>query len=143
MAIDLDSSARAAGVAGCALIGASLVGGVISVVTGVNTWANAWTAEATLAAPWPMLLLQAAATGAAVQRRRVVAMVGSGLLAATALVSSISGFFDGQLGRADLGTGHVVGQIVFVAVAWATVVVAAVRLWRLARQRQTMPAKAS
>ncbi len=69
-------------------------------------------------------------------------MVGSGLLAATALVSGISGFFDGQLGRADLGTGHVVGQIVYVAVAWATVVVAAVRLWRLARQRRTMPAEA-
>ena len=74
--------------------------------------------------------MQAAATVAAVQRRRGVAMVGSGLLAATAVVSGISGFFDGQLGREDLGTGHVVGQVVFVTVAWATAVVAVVRLWR-------------
>ena len=142
MAIDVDSNARAAGVAGCALIGASLVGGVNSVATGVNTWANAWTAEATLAARWPMLRLQAAATVAAVQRRRVVAMVGSGLLAATALVSGMPGFFDGQVGRADLGTGHVVGQILFVTVAWATVGIAIVRLRRLAQHRRTWPAEA-
>ena len=133
MAMDLDPSARAVGTAGGALIGASLLGGVVSVLTGVNTWANAWTAEATLAAPWPMLVLQAAATVAAVQRRRGVGMVGSGLLAATAVVSGISGFFDGQLGREDLGTGHVVAQVVFVTVAWATAVVAVVRLWRLRR----------
>ena len=133
MAIDVDPTARAVGVAGVALIGGSLVGGVVSVVTGVNTWANAWTAEATLAAPWPMLLLQAAATAAAVQRRRGVAMVGSGVLAATAVVSGISGFFDGQLGREDLGGGHVAGQIVFVTIAWATAAVAAARLWRLRR----------
>ena len=76
MAMDLDPSARAVGTAGGALIGASLLGGV---------------------------------------------------------VSGISGFFDGQLGREDLGTGHVVGQVVFVTVAWATAVVAVVRLWRLRR----------
>ena len=133
MAIDADPGARAAGVAGGVLIASSLVGGAVSVLTGVNTWANAWTAEATLAAPWPMLVLQAAATSAAVQRRRVVALVGAGLLAATAAVSGISGFFDGQLGREDLDTRHVVGQVVFVTVAWATVVIAAVRLWRLRR----------
>ncbi len=34
---------------------ASLLGGVASVMAGTNTWANAWTADATLAAPWPML----------------------------------------------------------------------------------------
>ena len=68
-------------------------------------------------------------------------MVGSGLLAATAVVSGISGFFDGQLGREDLGAGHVVGQIVFVTVAWATAVVAAVRLWRLSRLDGQWPAR--
>jgi len=142
MTIDADPTARAAGVAGVALIGGSLVGGVISVLTGVNTWADAWTAEATLAAPWPMLLVQAAATVAAVQRRRIVAMVGSGLLVATAVVSGISGFFDGQLGLEDLGAWHVVGQIVFVTVAWATAIVATVRLWRLSRRRRSVAAEA-
>jgi hypothetical protein len=133
MAIDVDPTARAVGLAGVALIGGSVVGGVVSVVTGVNTWANAWTAQATLAAPRPMLLMQAAATAAAVQRRRSVAMVGSGVLAAAAVVSGISGFFDGQLGREDLGSGHVVAQLMFVTIAWATAVVAALRLWRLRR----------
>jgi len=75
---------RAVGVAGAALIGASLAGGAVSVLAGVNTWSNARTAEATLATPWPMLLLQTAATLAAVQRRRKVATAGAGVLALTA-----------------------------------------------------------
>ena len=77
----------------------------MSVLTGVfNTWANAWTAEATLAAPWPMLVLQAAATVAAVQRRRGVAKVGSGLQPRPPWCRH-SGFFDGQLGREDRAPG--------------------------------------
>ena len=63
-------SARAVGAAGAALVAASLVGGAVSVAAGTNTWATAWTSQATLAAPWPMLLVQAGATVAAVQSRR-------------------------------------------------------------------------
>ena len=37
-------------------------GGAVSVAAGVNEWSTAWTDEATLAAPWPMLLVQAGAT---------------------------------------------------------------------------------
>jgi hypothetical protein len=122
---------RAIGVAGAVLVGSSLLGGVASVLAGTNTWANAWTAEATLAAPWPMLLVQTAATCAAIQRRRPVALAGTVLLGVTAAVAGISGFFDGQLGRKDLGAGIVAGQICYVLVAWATVVVAGVRLWML------------
>lgn len=121
------TSARKVGVAGAALVASSLVGGAVSVFSGTNTWGNAWTAEATLAAPWPMLLLQAASTVAAVKRRRRYALLGSGLLAVTAGVAGISGFFDGQLGRPDLSAGYVTAQVGYVTVAWATVVVAGLR----------------
>jgi hypothetical protein len=111
------NSARAVGVAGAALVAASLVGGAVSVAAGVNTWSTAWTSRATLAAPWPMLLVQAAATGAAAQSRRWPAIVGSTLLGVSAAVSGISGFFDGQLGRPDLGAGYVAAQVGYVVVA--------------------------
>jgi hypothetical protein len=125
------ASARGVGVAGAALVGSSLLGGAASVLAGTNTWANAWTAEATLAAPWPMLLAQAAGTCAATSRRRGVAQAGSVLLGVTAAVAGISGFFDGQLGRADLSAWQVAGQICYVVVAWVTAAVAGVRLWKL------------
>ena len=131
MKLRKDASARGVGVAGAALVGSSLLGGVASVLAGSNTWTNAWTAEATLAAPWPMLLAQTAATCAAISRRRRVARVGSVLLGVTAAVAGISGFFDGQLGRADLSTWQVAAQICYVAVAWATAAVAGIRLWKL------------
>jgi len=131
MAVSNDGYARATGVAGAALICGSLVGGAVSVMAGTNTWANAWTAHATLAAPWPMLLVQTAATCAAIQRRRSVARVGSVLLGVTAAVAGVSGFFDGQLGRPDLSTWQVAAQVCYVVVAWGTAVVAGVRVWKL------------
>ena len=139
MAVRNDGFARATGVAGAALICGSLVGGVASVMAGTNTWANAWTADATLAAPWPMLLVQTAATCAAIQRRRSVARVGSVLLGVTAAVAGVSGFFDGQLGRADLSTWQVAAQVCYVVVAWGTAVVAGVRVWKL-RSREPVSA---
>ena len=131
MTLRKDASARAVSVAGAALVASSLLGGAASVLGGTNTWTNAWTAEATLAAPWPMLLAQTAATCAAISRRRPVARVGSVLVGVTAAVAGISGFFDGQLGRADLSTWQVAAQICYVVVAWATAAVAGIRLWKL------------
>lgn len=92
-----DNSARAVGAAGAALVAASLIGGAVSVAAEVNAWSTAWTVQATLAAPWPMLLIQACATVAAVQSRRWPATVGSAVLGLSAALSGISGFFDGQL----------------------------------------------
>jgi hypothetical protein len=40
------NSARAVGAAGVALVAASLIGGAVSVVAGVNTWSTAWTSQA-------------------------------------------------------------------------------------------------
>jgi hypothetical protein len=127
------NSARAVGVAGAALVAASLVGGATSVAAGVNTWTTAWSSRATLAAPWPMLLLQAGATVAASWPRQRPATVGSALLGLAAAVSGISGFFDGQLARPDLGSGFVAAQIGYVVVAWLTVAGAAYRLWAVRR----------
>jgi hypothetical protein len=127
------NSARAVGVAGAALVAASLVGGAVSVAAGVNTWSTAWSSQATLAAPWPMLLVQAGATVAAAWPRRRPAVLGSTLLGVSAAVGGISGFFDGQLARPDLGTGYVVAQVGYVVVAWATVAAAVYRLWAIRR----------
>ena len=135
MAVTRDAPARLVGVAGAALIASSLVGGAASVLAGENTWANAWSAEATLAAPWPMLLLQTAATVAAIRPQRVAAIVGSSLLGLSAAVAGISGFFDGQLGRADLSRVYVAAQIGYVVVAWLAVAAAGVRLRQLLRSR--------
>ena len=138
MPIGTRDHARIVGVTGAALIGSSIVGGIASVLAGTNTWANAWTAEATLAAPWPMLVAQTSASIAAVQRRRGLALAGSIVLGLTAAVAGISGFFDGQLARSDLGTGHVAGQIAYVVVAWATVAVAVLRTAALRRNRSLL-----
>ena len=73
--------------------------------------------------------------GRAVQRRRGLALAGSVVLGLTAAVAGISGFFDGQLARSDLGSWHVAGQIAYVVVAWATVVVAGLRVAALRRSR--------
>jgi hypothetical protein len=128
-------SARAVGGAGAALVAASLVGGAVSVGAGVNSWSTAWSSQATLAAPWPMVLVQLGATVAAVQsRRRPAAIVGSSVLGLAAAVSGISGFFDGQLGRSDLGPGYVWAQVGYVAVAWLAVGCAVGRLWNLLRR---------
>jgi len=135
MAVIRDAHARLIGVAGAALVASSVVGGVASVLAGTNTWATAWTAEATLAAPWPMLVLQTAATIAAVRPQRVAAIVGASLLGLSAGVAGISGFFDGQLARADLGRWFVAAQIGYVVVAWLTVLAAGLRLRQLLRNR--------
>jgi hypothetical protein len=124
-------SARAEGAAGAALVAASLVGGAVSVATGTNTWATAWTSQATLAAPWPMLLVQAGATVLAVQSERRLSVIGSSVLGLGAAVSGVSGFFDGQLGRSDLGPGYVAAQVGYIVVAWLTVAAAGARLWSL------------
>jgi hypothetical protein len=135
MATELDPGVRRLGLAGAALVGCSVVGGIVSVVSGVNTWSSAWTSEATLAAPWPMVVVQGLFTVAAVGTRRRPAIAGSLVLGLSAAVAGISGFFDGQLGRSDLGAGYVAMQLVYVVVAWATAFLAAARLRHLAKSR--------
>ena len=127
------AGARDLALAAGALVLASLVGGVVSVLLDENTWSDAWTAEATLAAPWPMLLVQAGAAWAAVRGGRRLAVAGCAVLALAALLTGVSGFFDGQLGKEGLGPGYVAMQLVFVVVAAAVLVLAARRLRALRR----------
>jgi hypothetical protein len=128
-------SRRLVGSAGAALVAASLIGGAVSVSAGVNTWSTAWSNQATLAAPWPMLVVQAGATAAAASPRRWPAILGSTLLGVSAALSGISGFFDGQLARPDLGAGYVAAQIGYVVVAWIAVAAAVYRLLTVRRMR--------
>ena len=130
-----EPSRRRVAIAGGALVAASLLGGAVSVAAGVNSWSTAWTSEATLAAPWPMLALQAIASVAAASSRRRPAVAGSTVLGLSGSVAAVSGFFDGQLGRSDLGPGYVAAQVGYLVVAVLTVVLATQRLFALRRRR--------
>jgi hypothetical protein len=82
---------------------------------------------------WPMLLIQACATVAAVQRRRWLATIGSAILGFSAALSGISGFFDGQLARSDLDGVYVMAQVSYIV---GLAVAAAIgRIWAIQRGR--------
>ena len=81
-----------------------------------------------------MILVQSCGTVAAVSPKRWPAVLGSAVLGLSAAVSGISGFFDGQLGRADLGAGYVAAQVGYVVVAWLAVAAAGYRLLRALRR---------
>jgi hypothetical protein len=66
---------------------------------------------------------------------RRTARVAAGLLSAACLVSVASGFFDGQLARADLSGGEVAFQFWLLAVTGALGVLALVRAVRGPREQ--------
>lgn len=133
------NSGRAVGIAGAALVVASLIGGAVSVSAGVNTWSTAWSSQATLAAPWPMLLVQTGATVMAARPGRRIATIGAAVLGLSAALGGISGFFDGQLARPDLGAGYVAAQVGYVVVAWLTAAAAVYRLVAIRSARLREP----
>jgi hypothetical protein len=106
---------------------ADAVGGVISVITDVNTWGEAWSTEALLAAPWPMCVAQVLLTWLAVRRESRLALVAAGLLALACLVSVISGFIDGGLGNDELAGWMVAYQGLLLTVTGILGLVAAAR----------------
>ncbi len=85
-----------------ALLLTDLVGGLVSVASGVNTWGEAWGSKALLAAPVPMLVVQVLLTYVAVKFAGRRAAVAAALLAVACFVSVISGFFDGGIGNDEL-----------------------------------------
>jgi hypothetical protein len=113
------------------LVAIDLVGGVVAVGSGVNTWSEAWGPAALLAAPAPMVvgqvLLTLVGVGVFPRVRAGWSAAASVLLALACLVSVASGFFDGGLGHRDLTSG-LVGYQVFLLVATATV--GGVAAWR-------------
>jgi hypothetical protein len=105
---------------------ADLVGGLLSVATGVNTWADAWGSTALLAAPVPMVVAQAVLTWVAVTRGPRATVVACVLVALACFLSVVSGFFDGGLGN-DALTPALSAYQAFLLVATGVLGVAAVR----------------
>jgi hypothetical protein len=97
-----------------------VVGGLVAISDGVNRGMQAWGSTARLAAPWPMVLVQVAATAVAITARRAVARPAAALLSVLCLVSAVSGFFDGGLGAPGLLRRHVALQVVLVC--WTALV---------------------
>jgi hypothetical protein len=94
-----------------AVVWADLAGGVWDIAAGRSTLASAWGPDATLCAPWPMIAFQFVAVTVAVRSPRLPGRIAAGLLATACAVSVASGFFDGQLARADLTPAEVAFQV--------------------------------
>jgi len=107
-------------VAMAALVVTDLVGGLLAVAAGVNTWAEAWWTDALLAAPVPMIVVQVLLTAVAVRSSTRSAVAAAVLLALACLVSVVSGFFDGGLGN-DALTPALSAYQVFLLVVTAVV----------------------
>ena len=121
------------------LVATDLVGGVLAVLSGVNTWSEAWGPAALLAAPAPMVLGQVLLTLVAVESSGGVSPrwggCGGVLLALACLVSVVSGFFDGGLGNPELTAALVAYQVLLLAVTAAVGLLAAWRAVVLLRRR--------
>ena len=118
------------------LLGLDVVGGLLAVASGVNTWGEAWGGKALLAAPVPMILGQVLLTWLATRTSRRSAAVAAGLLAAACLVSVVSGFFDGGLGNDELTPALTAFQALLLAVTGVTGLLAAARAVEVTRDRK-------
>ncbi len=119
------------------LFGVDLAGGLLAVGAGVNTWSEAWGGKALLAAPLPMIAVQALLVAVAARRSGRAAMVACGLLATACLVSVASGFFDGGLGNDELTPGLAAFQVFLLVVTGGVGVLALLRLRELAGAQHT------
>ncbi len=115
------------------LVVTDLVGGLIAVAAGVNTWAEAWWSEALLAAPLPMIALQVLLTLVAVRSTGWLAVSAAVLLSLACLVSVVSGFFDGGLGNDALTPALSAYQVFLLVVTAVVGVLAALRAVELRR----------
>lgn len=113
------------------LVVVDLVGGLLAVGTGVNTWAEAWGPAALLAAPVPMIIAQVALAWLALRLPGRWAALPAGLLALACLVSVVSGFFDGGLANAKLSGWLVAYQALLLTVTGVVGVLAAARAFRV------------
>ena len=103
----------------------------------MNTWSEAWGGQALLAAPLPMIAVQALLAWVAVRRPGRAAMAACGLLATACLVSVASGFFDGGLGNDELTPGLAAFQAFLLTVTGIVGVLALLRLRGLAGTKRT------
>jgi hypothetical protein len=121
------------------VVATDVAGGLIDVAAGRSTLGSAWGSAATLCAPLPMIVFQLVTVGLALRAGRRTARVAAGLLSAACLVSVASGFFDGQLARADLSGGEVAFQIWLLVVTGLLGVLALVRAVRGPGERPQKP----
>jgi hypothetical protein len=117
------------------LLATDLVGGLLAVRAGVNTWGEAWGPEALLAAPVPMIVAQLLLVWLATRRAGRLAIVAASLLAAACLVSVVSGFFDGGLGNDELSPGLAAFQYFLLGVTTVLGLLAVGRVVSLVRGR--------
>jgi hypothetical protein len=128
-------AARRLALAMTALVATDALGGVLAVTNDVNTWGTAWSADALLAAPVPMIVAQVLCTVLAVRSARRWAAAPAFLLALACFVSVISGFFDGGLANDVLSGPLIAFQVVLLAVTTAVGVAAVLRGRELQRTR--------
>ena len=119
-----------------ALIAIDIIGGVLAVSSGVNTWGEAWGSRALLAAPLPMMVAQLVLAWVAARNLRPpVGLVAAIVLALACLVSAISGFFDGALANDELSGGLVTWQVFLLTATAVVGVLAIARARELRRAR--------
>jgi hypothetical protein len=115
------------------LLGVDVIGGLLAVASDVNTWGEAWSSRALLAAPLPMMVAQLVLAWLAARNvRPPVGLVAAALLSVACVVSVVSGFFDGGLANEALSAGLVVWQVLLLSVT------AAVGLLSIARTRELL-----
>ena len=119
-----------------ALIVIDIIGGVLAVWSGVNTWGEAWGSRALVAAPLPMMVAQLLLAWVAARNLRPpVGLVAAIVLALACLVSAISGFFDGGLANDELSSGLVAWQVFLLTATTAVGLLAILRARDLRRAR--------
>lgn len=114
-----------------ALVVIDLVGGMLAVAAGVNTWTEAWGSAALLAAPVPMVLAQVGLTWLSFRLPGRWVALPVALLALACVVSVVSGFFDGGLGNDKLSGWLVAYQGMLLTATGVVGVLAAVRAFRV------------
>jgi hypothetical protein len=130
------ASGRPVLIGAVALIAIDIVGGVLAVSSGVNTWGEAWGSRALLAAPLPMMVAQLILAWLAARNvRPPIGLIAAIVLALACLVSAISGFFDGGLANEELSGGLVAWQVFLLTATAVVGVLAILRARELRRAR--------
>jgi hypothetical protein len=137
--MDRDPTARRLVIGVCVLLLVDVVGGLLAIANDVNSAGEAWSGQASLAAPLPMMVAQAVLTFVAVRWRGTPGVVAAGLLALACLVSGISGFFDGQLFKDELAGWLVAFQVLLVSTTLVVGGLAVHRTVHLLRTRVRSP----
>jgi hypothetical protein len=125
------ASGRRLVVATLVLVVCDVIGGFLGVVSGVNTWGEAWGFDTTFTVPLPVGLAQLLLAWLAARNvRPPVGLVAAVLLSVFCLISVLFGLFDGDLTNevaSSVGTWGVVWGIVLLSVTAVVGLLAAAR----------------